>query len=87
MGVEAFDAIAEGLEKATGLIARCGIIEALHLWPDGGVSDARKGLEGELVKLYSAMLGYICKAKKHYDSSRASKLIQHSDVSSVICLQ
>lgn len=68
---EAFGAIVEGLEKATELIARCGILEALFL-QHGGATDARMALETEMVKLYSMILGFLCKAKKHHDGSRYS---------------
>ncbi|PYH37491.1 uncharacterized protein BO87DRAFT_207691 [Aspergillus neoniger CBS 115656] len=67
---ETFGAIVEGLEKATRLIARCGIIEALVIRHSSVSTGAKVGLEEELVKLYSAVLGFLCKAKKHYDGSR-----------------
>ncbi|GLA12779.1 hypothetical protein AnigIFM62618_008735 [Aspergillus niger] len=70
---ETFGAIVEGLEKATRLIARCGILEALVFRNSSATNDAKVGLEEELVKLYSAVLGFICKAKKHYDGSRMSR--------------
>ncbi|BCS16312.1 hypothetical protein ALUC_80519A [Aspergillus luchuensis] len=70
---ETFGAIVEGLEKATRLIARCGIIEALVIRHSSGTTGAKVGLEEELVKLYSAVLGFLCKAKKHYDGSRMSR--------------
>ncbi|KAJ9255993.1 hypothetical protein DTO195F2_6041 [Paecilomyces variotii] len=75
---EAFGAIVEGLEKATELIARCSIIEALVL-RHGGATDARMVLEKEMVKLYSIILGFLCKAKKHHDGSRMSRLTQKTD--------
>lgn len=71
---EAFGAIVEGLEKATLLIARCGILEALMLRYDKAITDAKKTLEQELVNLYTSILGFLCKAKKHHDNSRLSKL-------------
>ncbi|OJZ91033.1 hypothetical protein ASPFODRAFT_440894 [Aspergillus luchuensis CBS 106.47] len=70
---ETFGAIVEGLEKATRLIARCGIIEALVIRHSSGTTGAKVGLEEELVKLYSAVLGFLCKAKKHYDGSCMSR--------------
>ncbi|GKZ81649.1 hypothetical protein AnigIFM56816_006170 [Aspergillus niger] len=73
MAFETFGAIVEGLEKATRLIARCGILEALVFRNSSATNDAKVGLEEELVKLYSAVLGFICKAKKHYDGSRMSR--------------
>ncbi|KAI2896871.1 hypothetical protein CBS76997_8872 [Aspergillus niger] len=73
MAFETFGAIVEGLEKATRLIARCGILEALVIRNSSATNDAKVGLEEELVKLYSAVLGFICKAKKHYDGSRMSR--------------
>ncbi|KAJ9360367.1 hypothetical protein DTO027B9_1351 [Paecilomyces variotii] len=71
---EAFGAIVEGLEKATELIARCGILEALFL-QHGGATDARMALETEMVKLYSMILGFLCKAKKHHDGSRYKRVL------------
>ncbi|GLA39989.1 hypothetical protein AnigIFM63309_007593 [Aspergillus niger] len=73
MAFETFGAIVEGLEKATRLIARCGILEALVIRNSSATKDAKVGLEEEVVKLYSAVLGFICKAKKHYDGSRMSR--------------
>ncbi|KAJ9306207.1 hypothetical protein DTO217A2_4323 [Paecilomyces variotii] len=70
----AFGAIVEGLEKATELIARCGILEALVL-QHGGATDARMVLEKEMVKLYSIILGFLCKAKKHHDGSRMKRVL------------
>ncbi|KAJ9363475.1 hypothetical protein DTO280E4_2457 [Paecilomyces variotii] len=71
---EAFGAIVEGLEKATELIARCSIVEALFL-RRGGATDARMVLEKEMVKLYSIILGFLCKAKKHHDGSRMKRVL------------
>ncbi|KAJ9401934.1 hypothetical protein DTO282F9_1224 [Paecilomyces variotii] len=71
---EAFGAIVEGLEKATELIARCSILEALFL-RRGGATDARMVLEKEMVKLYSIILGFLCKAKKHHDGSRMKRVV------------
>ncbi|RDH36215.1 ankyrin repeat-containing domain protein [Aspergillus welwitschiae] len=73
MAFETFGVIVEGLEKATRLIARCGILEALVIRNSSATNDAKVGLEEELVKLYSAVLSFICKAKKHYDGSRMSR--------------
>ncbi|TPR04710.1 Alcohol dehydrogenase GroES-like domain family protein [Aspergillus niger] len=75
MAFETFGAIVEGLEKATRLIARCGILEALVIRNSSATNDAKVGLEEELVKLYSAVLGFICKAKKHYDGSRMKRVL------------
>lgn len=76
-GFEAFGVIVEGLEKATGLIARCGILEALFIRHGNKTTEGRLGLEREMVKLYSVILGFICRAKRHHDSSRISELSQH----------
>ncbi|KAJ5737061.1 ankyrin repeat-containing domain protein [Penicillium malachiteum] len=70
---EAFGAIVEGLEKATRLIARCGILEALMARYDKGITDAKKNLEQELVNLYSSVLGFLCKARKHHDALRLKR--------------
>lgn len=77
---EAFGAIVEGLEKATELIARCSILEALAL-RNGRATDARMVLEKGMVKLYSIILGFICKAKEHHDDSRLSRFTQKTDYS------
>lgn len=55
-GFEGFDAIVEGLERATGLIARSGVLEALILRHDSCLSDAEKALEEDMLKLYGAVL-------------------------------
>lgn len=70
--VEVFDALVEGLEKASSMIARCAIIESLYLY--GSQSEAQTALEGETKKLYGAILNFLCKAKMYYDSTLISKL-------------
>ncbi len=68
--IEAFDAVVEGLEKATAVIARCAIVESLYL--EHGHSEAQKALEKYLIKLYSAVLGFLCRAKDYYERSLMS---------------
>ncbi|KAJ5611907.1 ankyrin repeat-containing domain protein [Penicillium herquei] len=72
---EAFGAIVEGLEIATRLIARCGILEALMVRYDKAITDAKRNLEQEIVSLYSTVLGFLCKAKKHHDASRLKRAL------------
>lgn len=72
-GFEIFGAIVEGLEKATRLVARCGILEALIIRDGRGTTSAKISLEDEIKQLYSVVLQFICKAKDHYDGSRVSK--------------
>lgn len=74
-GFETFGAIIEGLEKATRLIAQCGILETLVTRHGSSSTDAQMHLEEEIVKLYVVVLNFLCKAKKHYDGSRLSELI------------
>jgi hypothetical protein len=79
---DAFDAIVEGLERATGLIARSpGVLEALTFRHSSCLSDAEKALEEDMLKLYGSVLGFLCKAKKHYDRSLASKSIEDVPIS------
>lgn len=74
-GFEIFGDIIEGLEKATQLIAQCGILETLVARRGSGSTDAQMHLEKEIVELYVVVLNFLCKAKKHYDGSRLSELI------------
>ena len=74
-GFEIFGDIVEGLEKATRLIAQCGILETLVARRGSGSTDAQMHVEEEIVKSYVVVLNFLCKAKKHYDGSRLSELI------------
>ncbi|KAK7545345.1 ankyrin repeat-containing domain protein [Phyllosticta citricarpa] len=63
---EAFDAMIEGLEKASDVIARCTIMESLYL---PAVSDAQKSFENQLSKVYGGLLNYLCEAMRYYKKS------------------
>ncbi|KAL9616329.1 MAG: hypothetical protein Q9160_008792 [Pyrenula sp. 1 TL-2023] len=64
---EVFDAMVEGLEKASSMIARCNIVESLYL--HGDLSNVQSALQSEIKKLYGAILNFLCKTKKYYDST------------------
>ncbi len=68
--IEAFDAVVEGLEKATAVIARCAIVESLYL--EHGHSEPQKLLEKYLIKLYATVLGFLCRAKEYCERSLMS---------------
>ncbi|KAJ5811124.1 hypothetical protein N7447_010640 [Penicillium robsamsonii] len=72
---EVFGAIVEELEKATRLIARCGMLDALFIRNGKGTTGERLGLEWEMLKLYSVVLDVICKAEKHHDSSGMKRVL------------
>ncbi|KAK8171996.1 hypothetical protein BKA80DRAFT_339817 [Phyllosticta citrichinensis] len=69
---EAFDAMIEGLEKASDIIARCTIMEKLYL---PATSDAQKSFETQLSKLYGVLLGYLCEAMRYYKRSFIRKFL------------
>ncbi|KAK8225381.1 hypothetical protein HDK77DRAFT_130222 [Phyllosticta capitalensis] len=60
---ETFEALIEGLEKASGVISRCTIMEMLYL---PSVSDAQKSFQGQLLRLYGALIRYFCKARQYF---------------------
>ncbi|KAK7531715.1 ankyrin repeat-containing domain protein [Phyllosticta citribraziliensis] len=69
---EAFDAMIEGLEKASDIIARCTIMEKLYL---PATSDAQKSFETQLSKLYGVLLSYLCEAMRYYKKSFIRKIL------------
>ncbi|KAL8645974.1 MAG: hypothetical protein Q9210_006409 [Variospora velana] len=61
--VQTFGAVAEGLELVSSLIARCALYEQLYL---SRPSTLRSDLEATLVRLYTAILLYLAKARRYY---------------------
>lgn len=55
----ALEAIIEGLEKTTNIVARCTIIESLYLSRN---SEVQTALHDALVKLYVSVLQFLCRA-------------------------
>lgn len=64
--METFDAVVEGLERISSVVARCAIIEALYL---PAKSDAEALLEEELLKLYAGVLSFLCEARRYFQKS------------------
>ena len=58
-----FEAIAGGLEYVSSLIVRYAMIEAFYLQDP---SMARQHLNDAIVRLYTAILVYLCKARRYY---------------------
>ena len=61
--VQIHDATAESLEQISSLIARYALIEELHL---NTVSAIREQLKAALVRLYTAVLAYLLRARRYY---------------------
>jgi hypothetical protein len=62
----------EGVERISSLITRCDILERLYLLPMTALALAREQLEKSIIKLYSAMLKYLSKARRYYSQNTAS---------------
>ncbi|OCK92067.1 uncharacterized protein K441DRAFT_615385, partial [Cenococcum geophilum 1.58] len=69
--VQTFGAMAEGVEFVSNLITRSAIIEALYLQ---GLTAAMHQLTQAIIKLYTAILQYILKARRFYDRSTARRM-------------
>ena len=65
------EALLEGLEYVSSLIARFAMVEALYL---NQASTARDQLSESIVRLYSAVLLYLAKASKFYSRNISSEL-------------
>ncbi|KAL8683543.1 MAG: hypothetical protein Q9186_000455 [Xanthomendoza sp. 1 TL-2023] len=69
--VQIFGAMAEGLETVTSHIASCHLYEQLYL---SRASSAQSSLESLLLRLYTAILIYLAKARRYYDKSTLRRL-------------
>lgn len=67
-----FDAMIEGLEILSRVVARYSIFEALYL---GSTTPAQVQLKDGLVRLYAAVLSYLCKARKYYNRSITKRIV------------
>ena len=73
----------EGLEKVSSLISRATIVEALYL---PGTSDAHTQLEKSLLRLYTTVLEYLCKARDYYGkSSKSASWILYGSLNANMC--
>ncbi|KAK8257221.1 hypothetical protein IWZ00DRAFT_6963 [Phyllosticta capitalensis] len=60
---DTFEAMIEGLEKASDVITRCTIMEMLYL---PATSEAQESFRSQLRKLYGAVINYLCKARQYF---------------------
>ncbi|KAI4748930.1 hypothetical protein E4T50_00718 [Aureobasidium sp. EXF-12298] len=67
-----FDAMIEGLEILSRTVARYSIFETLYL---GSTTPAQVQLKDHLVRLYAAVLSYLCKARKYYNRSITKRIV------------
>ncbi|KAG9592896.1 hypothetical protein KCU77_g5688, partial [Aureobasidium melanogenum] len=67
-----FDAMIEGLEILSRVVARYSIFEALYL---GSTTPAQVQFKDGLVRLYAAVLSYLCKARKYYNRSITKRIV------------
>ncbi|KAL8934772.1 MAG: hypothetical protein Q9216_005740 [Gyalolechia sp. 2 TL-2023] len=84
--VQIFSAVADGLETVSGYITRCTLYEHLYL---SKPSSARAELELTLLRLYTAILTYLARARRHYDKGTIRRLgasVIDSSESLDICL-
>jgi hypothetical protein len=77
---QTFGAMAEGVEFISNRITRYAIIEELYMRQD---STARHHLKQAIIKLYTAILQYLFKAKHYYERSTAGTIISLT-ISSVL---
>lgn len=68
--VQTFGAMAEGLEAISAHITRCHLYEQLYL---SKPSAARSDLELLLLRLYTAMLVYLARARHYYGKSTSRR--------------
>ncbi|KAL5388700.1 hypothetical protein DPSP01_002806 [Paraphaeosphaeria sporulosa] len=74
--VEAFRAVAEGIEAASRTISRCSIYEAAYLGSTtAGLKVNRRLLQTELEMLCSAVLRYLAWITAYYDQSTPNRLL------------
>ncbi|KAL8720548.1 MAG: hypothetical protein Q9181_007895, partial [Wetmoreana brouardii] len=69
--VQTFGAMAEGLETVSSQITRCHLYEQLHL---SRPSSARSDMELALLRLYTAILIYLGRARHYYAQSTLRRL-------------
>ena len=60
---QTFEAMAGGLEYVSSLIVRYAILETLYL---RDASVARQYISDAIMRLYAAVLAYLCKARQYY---------------------
>jgi hypothetical protein len=77
---QTFGAMAEGVEFVSNLITRHVIIEHLYLQRP---SAAKHQLEQAIIKLYTAVLEYLLKAKRFYSQSTAGTIPLFLSLSSI----
>ncbi|OJJ72655.1 hypothetical protein ASPBRDRAFT_548678 [Aspergillus brasiliensis CBS 101740] len=74
-GMETFDAIVEGLEMSVRVISRGGILEGLYFQKYSTLSEARKALQDDIVKCYTAVLKFLSLARRYYQCSRLKRVV------------
>ncbi|KAH0159261.1 hypothetical protein KCU67_g7197, partial [Aureobasidium melanogenum] len=67
-----FDAIIEGLEILSRVVARYSIFEVLYL---GSTTPAQVQLKDDLIRLYATVHSYLCKARKYYNRSITKRIV------------
>jgi hypothetical protein len=70
---ETFGAMAEGIQYVSNLITRYAISESIYLRINTAAA-AKDQLADSIVKLYTAILKYLAKARRYYDRSFASAI-------------
>jgi hypothetical protein len=66
---QTFGAMAEGVELVSNLITRYTVVEHLYLQKPSAAKDQ---LTRAILKLYSTVLTYLCKARSYYERSTLS---------------
>jgi hypothetical protein len=62
----------ESIEVVVSAISRYTLIEQIYCWDS--TSEASQQLRRSIVKVYSAILIFLCKAKKYFAQNAARKL-------------
>jgi hypothetical protein len=67
-----YGAMLESIEVVVSAISRYTLIEQIYCWDS--VSEACQQLCQSVVQVYSAILVFLCKAKKYFAQNAARKL-------------
>ena len=69
--------MAGGLEYVSSLIVRYSILETLYL---RDASVARQHLSDAIMRLYAAVLTYLCKARQYYAQNTTGMTVYNNDL-------
>ncbi|KAH0551769.1 hypothetical protein GP486_007014, partial [Trichoglossum hirsutum] len=75
--IQIFGAMLEGMELVSNLITRCAILEKLYLYSTAVIQSlAQDQLVKAILELYAAILKYLSKANRYYDSKTTKRVFR-----------